>query len=139
MSGYPRGTDEDEFIVQKSFRYRCTGHQARNRLDWKEPTRRAPMMIESPQRLPGVSLVAMLVAAALAIWLLVQPGLLQSLSLPWRLPLILLGVWALGSAFMQGVGVQARAGWFRRVTSPPWSHGALLGFTLVILVRAWMV
>ncbi|MEX2366139.1 MAG: hypothetical protein WD601_06005 [Pseudohongiellaceae bacterium] len=97
------------------------------------------MMIESPQRLLGSPLVAMLVAAVLAIWLLVQPELLQALSLPWKLPLMLLGVWALGSAFMQGMGLQARVGWCQRATSPPWSHGALLGFTLVVLVRAWMV
>jgi predicted membrane protein len=97
------------------------------------------MMIDFPRRLPGAPLVAMVVAAALAIWLLMQPELLQPLSLPLKLPLILLGVWALGSAFMLGMGLQARSGWFRRATSPPWSHGALLSFTLVILVRAWMV
>jgi predicted membrane protein len=97
------------------------------------------MRIESPQRLPGAPLVAMLVAAILAISLLVQPGLLQGVPLPLRLPLILLGIWALGSAFMQGMGLQGRAGWFRRATSPPWSHGALVAFTLVILIRAWMV
>lgn len=88
--------------------------------------------------LPGVTLGAMLLAAALALWLLWQPTLISALPMGLRLPLIGLGVWALGAAFMAAMGLEAHQYWLRRMTTPPWSLVALGAFTLVLLVRAVM-
>ncbi|TFH87929.1 hypothetical protein EQG41_03150 [Billgrantia azerbaijanica] len=87
--------------------------------------------------LPWVPLVAMLVAAGLALALLLRPDLVSGLAMPWRLPLIGLGVWALGAAFMQALGLEARRRWLHCVTTPPLSLVALALFTLVVLLRAW--
>lgn len=83
--------------------------------------------------------VALLVAAGLAVWLLLQPALLSGLPLILRLPLMGLGIWALGAAFMRGLGLEAPAGWARRLASPPWCHGALAAFTLVLVLRVLML
>ncbi|WP_280546526.1 hypothetical protein [Halomonas sp. 11-S5] len=96
------------------------------------------MEIKIRRRLPGVTLGAMLLAAALALWLLWQPALISALPMGLRLPLIGLGVWALGAAFMAPMGLEARQYWLRRMTTPPWSLVALGAFTLVLLVRAAM-
>ncbi|MCG6659267.1 hypothetical protein HOP52_16025 [Halomonas campisalis] len=86
-----------------------------------------------------VALVAMLVAAALALWLLLRPELISALPMPVRLPLIALGVWALGAAFMRPLGLELRRHWQRRAASPPWSLVALGVFTLILLLRAlWL-
>ncbi|SDK61380.1 hypothetical protein [Billgrantia gudaonensis] len=87
--------------------------------------------------LPAVPLGAMLLAAGLALWLLLRPELLSGLAMPLRLPLIGLGVWALGSAFMQPLGLELRRPWLRRATMPPLSLAALALFTLVVVLRAW--
>lgn len=94
------------------------------------------METNTRRRLPGVTLGAMLLAAALALWLLWQPALISTLPMGVRLPLIGLGVWALGAAFMAAMGLEARRPWLRRMTTPPWSLAALGAFTLVLLVRA---
>jgi len=87
--------------------------------------------------LPWVPLVAMLLAAGLALVLLLRPELLSGLAMPWRLPLIGLGIWALGATFMQALGLEARRRWLHRATTPPLSLIALALFTLAVLIRAW--
>jgi predicted membrane protein len=86
-----------------------------------------------------LTLGAMLLAAALALWLLIRPELISGLPMPLRLPAIALGVWALGAAFMQPLGLEFRRHWLRRATSPPLSLAALGAFILVVIVRAlWL-
>lgn len=94
-----------------------------------------PRNVDRP--LPRGPLVSMLVAAGLALWLLLRPELLSGLVMPLRLPLIGLGVWALGSAFMQPLGLEVRRPWLRRATTPPLSLAVLALFTLVVVLRAW--
>ncbi|QJQ95296.1 MULTISPECIES: hypothetical protein [Halomonadaceae] len=86
---------------------------------------------------PWTPLLAMGVSALLAIWLLWHPELISNLPMILRLPLIALGVWALGSGFMQGMRLTARPGWLRRLLGPPASWYVLALFTLVLLARAW--
>lgn len=69
--------------------------------------------------------LSLLVAAGLAVWLLLQPGLIQGLPLALRLPAVLLGVWALGAAFLRPLAL-----------SPLWSLLALALFTLLVVARA---
>ncbi|PXX99696.1 hypothetical protein [Halomonas sp. LBP4] len=97
------------------------------------------MRIETRRCLPWITLGGILLAAGLAGWLLLQPALLRGLPLPLRLPLVGLGIWALGAAFMQALGLEARWPWLRRMTTPPWSLVALAGFTLVVVIRALML
>ncbi|SFU86124.1 hypothetical protein [Halomonas korlensis] len=97
------------------------------------------MIIETRQQQPGIALLVMLVAAGLAIWLLLEPTLLRGLSLPLRLPLIGLGVWALGAAFTHGMGVKVRGRWLRRAVSPLWSRLALVVFALTLVIRALVI
>ncbi|WP_416137442.1 hypothetical protein ACM26W_13215 [Halomonas sp. HK25] len=78
----------------------------------------------------------LLVAAGLAIWLLLQPGLIQGLPLTLRLPAVLLGIWALGAAFLRPMALEPSRRWQRRILSPPWSQLALALFALVIVLRA---
>lgn len=87
--------------------------------------------------LPWVALGAMLLAAGLSLALLLRPELISGLAMPLRLPLIALGVWSLGAAFMQSLGLEASRHWLRRATTPPLSLAALALFTLVVLLRAW--
>ena len=78
-----------------------------------------------------LNLGAMLVAAALALWLLVRPELISGLPMALRLPAMALGIWALG--------LELRRHWQRRATSPPISLAALAAFTLLVVVRALWV
>ncbi|WP_104201673.1 hypothetical protein [Billgrantia saliphila] len=97
------------------------------------------MMAELRREPVWLTLAAMLLAAALALWLLAKPGLISGLPLPLRLPAIALGVWALGAAFMQPLGLELRRRWQRRLTTPPFSLMALGAFTLLLIVRAlWL-
>jgi len=60
------------------------------------------MRPEMSLRHPWWSEIALLlVAAGLGIWLLLQPGLIQGLPFTLRLPAVLLGIWALGAAFLR--------------------------------------
>lgn len=80
--------------------------------------------------------VYLLVAAGLAVWLLLQPGLIQGLPFSLRLPAILLGVWALGAAFMRPLSSELSQHGLLRALSSPWSHLALVLFTLLVVARA---
>lgn len=85
---------------------------------------------------PWTPLVALLLSAGLAVWLLLQPGLLRDLSLPLRLPLMGLGIWALGAGFVLGVGLLPEGGRWQRYLGEPLCWWLLGGFTLVVVVRA---
>lgn len=82
----------------------------------------------------GAKLVSLVAAALLALWLLVQPEIISGLSLGWRLPVWLLGVWAVGAGFFHGMGL-AKHGWPRRLLGAPlcWLLLALLFVLLLIL------
>jgi predicted membrane protein len=83
--------------------------------------------------------LALLVAAGLAVWLLLQPSLIQGLVPGLRFPAVLLGVWALGAAFLRPLALEPPHRWQRRALSPPWSHLALLLFALLVVARALLV
>lgn len=78
-------------------------------------------------------LVSLLAAAALALWLLIHPEAISGLSLGWRLPVWLLGVWAVGAGFAHGMGL-VRRGWPQRLLGAPlcWVLLALL-FVFLLL------
>ena len=86
-----------------------------------------------------LNLGAMLVAAALALWLLVRPELISGLPMALRLPAMALGIWALGAAFMQPLGLELRRHWQRRATSPPIRRAALAAYTRLVVGRALWV
>ena len=96
------------------------------------------MLTKIRRRLPGANLGALLLAATLALWLLWQPTLISTLPMALRLPLMALGVWALGAAFMSAMGLEARRHWLRQMTTPPCSLVVLGVFTLLLLLRAAM-
>ncbi|WP_156105293.1 cyd operon YbgE family protein [Litchfieldella xinjiangensis] len=87
-------------------------------------------------RLPWSPMLAMVLSATMAVGLLWWPDLLTQLSMPMRFPLILLGVWALGAGFTQGMGLEPRASWLRWLVSEPLSWGLLVSFALVLVWRA---
>lgn len=92
----------------------------------------------SPQG-SGWTLGALLLSAALAVWLLLQPSLIQGLALPLRLPAVLLGAWALGAGFIGPLEPLPRRRWLRRAVSPPWNLVALGLFALLLAVRSLVV
>ncbi|MBE0490495.1 MAG: hypothetical protein IBX53_15620, partial [Halomonas sp.] len=67
---------------------------------------------------------------------LLQPGLIQGLPFTLRLPAVLLGIWALGAAFLRPLAPALAHPLFGRALSPPWSQLSLALFTLLVLVRA---
>lgn len=83
----------------------------------------------------GTQLVSLAAGSILAFWLLLQPDMIRGLSLGWRLPVWLLGVWAVGAGFFHGMGL-VRQGWARRLLGPPlgWVLMALL--LVLLLVRS---
>lgn len=83
-----------------------------------------------------MALLALLLAAGLAVWLLLRPELVSTLPLAWRLPLILLGVWSLGAAFLGPYGVVPHRRWQRWVVTPPGTLLALGIFALLLVGRA---
>lgn len=86
----------------------------------------------SPRDESRLTLVGLLLAAGLAVWLLFEPELIGALPMPLRLPLVLLGVATLGAAFSAPL-VMERA---RRAPSSAWRLGALVAFTLLLAGRA---
>ncbi|MFB9148079.1 hypothetical protein ACFFU2_16365 [Halomonas alkalicola] len=80
--------------------------------------------------------LSLLGAAGLAVWLLLQPALIQGLPFMLRLPAILLGLWALGAAFLRPLALQAPRRRGHRLLSPPWSLVALALFALLLVGRA---
>lgn len=80
--------------------------------------------------------ISLLVAALLSVWLLLEPALLQGLPLALRLPAVLLGLWALGAAFLRPLALQSLHRWQHPLLSPPWSLVALALFALLLVGRA---
>lgn len=80
-------------------------------------------------------LVALLVAAVLAAWLLWHPGLVQGLAWPWRWPLAVLGGWALGCAFARPLALEAGERGVWRLTGSVWSRVSLPVFALLLAGR----
>ncbi|QTF91593.1 hypothetical protein [Halomonas sp. BM-2019] len=81
-------------------------------------------------------LLSLLVAAGLAMWLLLDPALIRGLPLSLRLPAVLLGIWALGAAFLRPLALDPPRLWQRRALSPPWCLVALLLFAMLVVARA---
>ncbi len=80
--------------------------------------------------------LSLLGAAGLAVWLLLQPALIQGLPFMLRLPAVVLGVWALGAGFLRPLVPLAPRRWPHRATSPPWNLVALGLFSLLLLARS---
>lgn len=83
-------------------------------------------------------LVSLVVSVLLALWLLIRPEAIGELALGWRLPVWILGIWALGAGFYHGMGLaELRVGWSRVLLGAPlcWVLMALLA--LILLMRSW--
>lgn len=83
----------------------------------------------------GAQLLSLVTAAVLALWLLVRPETISGLSLAWRLPVWLLGVWAVGAGFFHGMGL-LRQGWSQRLLGAPLCWLLLFLLFLLLLVRS---
>ncbi|WP_137079969.1 hypothetical protein [Halomonas caseinilytica] len=81
----------------------------------------------------------LLLAAGLSAWLLWRPELIQGLPLGLRLPLVVLGFWALGTSFARPLVEEVGMHRLERLVNAAWSHGALWGFALVLVGRAWLL
>ncbi|MEQ6918445.1 hypothetical protein [Halomonas aquatica] len=79
------------------------------------------------------AMLPLCLAAGVAVWLLLRPDLIQALPLVWRLPLIVIGAWALGAAFVRPLALEVGEGWLWRQAGAPWSHLALWVFAGVIV------
>ena len=88
---------------------------------------------------PWSPLLAMLLAACLALWLLWQPELIRALPLIIKLPFMALGIWALGAGFAQGQGLRLPLAWPRWCLSSGVSWIVLGCFTLLLFLRAWWI
>ncbi|QEA40468.1 hypothetical protein FGL86_16230 [Pistricoccus aurantiacus] len=84
-------------------------------------------------------LLALSLAAFLALWLLLQPELIRALPLIAKLPLMVLGIWALGLGFAKGVGLRFPKDWPRWLISSKSCWRVLLIFTLLLLFRVWAI
>lgn len=83
----------------------------------------------------GSPLLMLWLAAGVAVWLLYRPELLQDMPLVWRVPLIALGAWALGAAFVRPLTLEVGEGRLWRLAGAPWSRLALWGFAGMIVSR----
>ena len=83
----------------------------------------------------GAQLVSLGAASLLALWLLLEPEMISALPLGWRLPVWLLGVWAVGAGFFHGMGL-VRPGWSARLLGAPLCWGLLALLSLVLLIRS---
>jgi len=83
----------------------------------------------------GVAGLVLVVSVGLCVWLLLEPRLISGLPLVWRLPLIVLGVWALGGGLAMPLQYADAHGWWRLVGTAPWYPLALGVFTLVLVYR----
>ncbi len=86
----------------------------------------------------GTRLLALVLASLMALLLLLRPEIISGLPLVWRLPLWLLGVWALGAGFAHGAGLTVRPGPVRRWLGAPWCWLALGMFGVLLLLRLAM-
>lgn len=84
---------------------------------------------------PYGKLLSLLAASFMALWLLVNPAVISGLTLGWRLPVWLLGLWAVGAGFFHGMGL-IRRGWTQRLLGAPLCWGLLALFYLIVLIRS---
>lgn len=82
--------------------------------------------------LPFAGLV---LSSVLSVALLWRPETLSGLSWAWRLPMMVVGLWALGAGFMHGVGLTAPRRWERQLLAAPLCWWGLAGFALFVLGR----
>ncbi|WP_227370193.1 cyd operon YbgE family protein [Halomonas sp. M20] len=80
-------------------------------------------------------LLSLLTASFMALWLLINPAIISGLSLGWRLPIWLLGVWAVGAGFFHGMGL-VRRGWMQSLLGAPQCWVLLLFFYVIVLIRS---
>lgn len=97
------------------------------------------MRVQHLKRFSWSPLLALLLAAFLALWLLLQPELIRALPLILKLPFMVLGIWALGLGFAKGVGLRLPRDWPRWLVSSRSCWRVLTIFTLLLLLRAWTV
>nr|WP_299242343.1 cyd operon YbgE family protein [uncultured Halomonas sp.] len=81
-------------------------------------------------------LLSLLAASFMALWLLINPAIISGLSLGWRLPLWLLGVWSVGAGFFHGMGL-VRRGWMQHLLGAPLCWLLLLLLYVIVLIRSW--
>jgi predicted membrane protein len=84
------------------------------------------------QQRQGGQLLSLILAAVLALWLLFQPAAIGELPMTWRLPIWLLGLWALGAGFFHGMGL-VRGERMQRWLGAPLCW-ILLGLLLIFLI-----
>ncbi|WP_207116423.1 cyd operon YbgE family protein [Halomonas sp. YLGW01] len=80
----------------------------------------------------------LLLSSLLAVALLWRPETLSDLAWGWRLPLVVLGSWALGAGFMHGLGLVVTRPWGRRLLAAPLCWWGLAGFALFVAGR-WIL
>lgn len=83
-------------------------------------------------------LLALLLGAAVAVWLLLRPAPLLALPLAWRLPLIVIAAWSLGAAFLRPLALEAGETGLWRLAGAPVSRWALWGVAgIVVCLEVW--
>lgn len=80
-------------------------------------------------------LLALLLAAGIAVWLLFRPELFLALPMTWRLPLLLVGAWALGMAFVRPLAIEVGEGRLWQLSAMSLSRWALWAFAGVVVWR----
>nr|WP_298373488.1 cyd operon YbgE family protein [uncultured Halomonas sp.] len=80
-------------------------------------------------------LLSLLASSFMALWLLINPAIISDLPLSWRLPVWLLGVWAVGAGFFHGMGL-IRKGLMQKLLGAPQCWVLLLLFYVVVLIRS---
>jgi hypothetical protein len=81
---------------------------------------------------PGAVLGTLLVSAAMAVLLLLIPSPLSSLGMPWRWPLIVLGVWGVGAGLMGPLAMDMSS-----VRLRGFSHGWPSRLALAVFALCW--
>ncbi|ALM53095.1 hypothetical protein BJB45_14185 [Halomonas huangheensis] len=87
----------------------------------------------------GLAAIMLATCAVLAVWLLIEPRLISGLAWPWRLPMILLGIWALGGGLAQPLLYGDVPAWLRLVGGLPWYPAALGVFIFLLLIRVLFI
>lgn len=99
--------------------------------------RRQDMPLLGLNTLPvGMAAAILALSALLALWLLIEPQLISGLAWPWRLPMLLLGIWVVGGGLAQPLLYSDSPAWLRLVGGLPWYPVVLALFILLLLIRA---
>lgn len=87
----------------------------------------------------GAQMVSLVASVLLALWLLIRPEAIGGLALGWRLPVWILGIWALGAGFYHGMGLaELRTGWSRVLLGAPLCWVLMVLLALILLLRSWV-